>query len=99
MIDAEGGANPGQRDAVAVAEPQLAADRLEVLQRRVQDLLHDGREPVNFVDEQNVVRLQVGQQRRQFCIPFRRPSLRMAKRGSRRNSHERLPGHPSVLLQ
>ena len=35
---------------------------LEVLHRRIQDLLDHGRQAVNLVDEQYVARLQVGQQ-------------------------------------
>ena len=40
---------------------------LEVLERRIEDLLDDRREPVDLVDEQHVVRLEVGEQRREIA--------------------------------
>jgi hypothetical protein len=43
---------------------------LVVLQRRVEDFLHDRRQAVDLVDEQDVVLFQVGQQRRQVLGLF-----------------------------
>ncbi|MNV35862.1 hypothetical protein D3C71_1273230 [compost metagenome] len=43
---------------------------LEVFHRRIQHFLDHGREAMDFVDEQHVVRLQVGQQRRQITGLF-----------------------------
>ena len=40
---------------------------LEILHRRVKDFLNRRSQPVNLVDEQNVMWLQVGQQRRQIA--------------------------------
>jgi hypothetical protein len=40
---------------------------LVILQRRVEDFLDHRREAVDFVDEQHIVRFQIGQQRRQIA--------------------------------
>ncbi|MNF70660.1 hypothetical protein D3C84_525760 [compost metagenome] len=43
---------------------------LEVLHGRVQHFLDNGRQAMDFIDEQHIVRFQVGQQRRQIARPF-----------------------------
>ncbi|CAM2144510.1 hypothetical protein PT2222_160067 [Paraburkholderia tropica] len=43
---------------------------LIVLERRIQDFLDDRREPVNFVDEQHVVRFEIGEQRGEVARAF-----------------------------
>ena len=65
---AGGRADQGERRQV---DPHRARRRpladhqveLELLQRRIEDLLDRGRQAVDLVDEQDVARLQVGQQR------------------------------------
>ena len=65
---ARGGADQRERRQVELdrARRRPLADHdvdLEVLERRVQDLLDHRREAVDLVDEQHVLRLEVGQQR------------------------------------
>jgi hypothetical protein len=43
---------------------------LEVFQRRIEDLLDDRRQAVDLVDEQHVVRFEVGQDGRQVAGAF-----------------------------
>ena len=65
---ARGGAGERERRQVELdrARRRPLADHdveLEVFQRRVKDLLDDRREAVDLVDEQHVLRLEVGEQR------------------------------------
>ena len=65
---ARGGADQRERRQVELdrARRRALADHdvdLEVLERRVEDLLDHRREAVDLVDEQHVARLEVGQQR------------------------------------
>ncbi len=57
--------NGGQVDAHRTRTRPLADDQVElkILHRRVEDFLDRGHQPVDLVDEQDVVRLQIGQQR------------------------------------
>ena len=52
---------------------------LEILERRIQDLLDDRRQPVDLVDEQHVVRLEVGQQRREVAGALEHRPRRLAQ--------------------
>nr|GEU28642.1 hypothetical protein [Tanacetum cinerariifolium] len=52
---------------------------LVVLERRVQDFLDHGRQPVDLVDEQHIVRFQVGQNRRQVAGAFQHRARRLAQ--------------------
>ena len=54
-----------QIDADRARAGPLADDQIElkILHRRVEDLLDRGSQAVDFVDEQDVVRLQIGQKR------------------------------------
>ena len=63
----------GGRSSLIDARRRALADHdvdLEVLERRIQDLLDDRRQPVDLVDEQHVARLEVGQQRREVARPL-----------------------------
>src|SRR5262249_38503441 len=40
---------------------------LEILHRRIKDFLDRGTEPVNLIDEENVARLEIGEQRRKIA--------------------------------
>ena len=51
---------------------------LEVLHRRVQDLLDDRRQAVDLVDEQHVARLQVGEDRGEVTRPLEHRARRSA---------------------
>jgi hypothetical protein len=69
---ARGGADQGERLQVELhgTRGRAFADHdvdLVVLQRRIQDLLDHRRQAVDLVDEQDVVRFEVGQQRRQVA--------------------------------
>jgi hypothetical protein len=69
---AGGGADQRERRQVELdrARRRALADHdvdLEIFHRRVQHFLDDRRQPVDLVDEQHVVRLQVGQQRGQVA--------------------------------
>lgn len=69
---AGGGADQGERRQVEFDRPgcRALADHdvdLEILHRRIQHFLDHGREAMDLVDEQHIVRLQVGQQRRQVA--------------------------------
>jgi hypothetical protein len=69
---ARGGAGERERRQVELdrARRRALADHdveLEVLQRRIQDLLDHRREAVDLVDEQHVLRLEVGEQRREVA--------------------------------
>ena len=67
-----------QRQADARCRRALADDdvELEVLHRRVQDLLDRPRQAVDLVDEQDVALLQLGEDRRQVAGPFQRRARR-----------------------
>ena len=52
---------------------------LEVLERRIQDLLDDRRQPVNLVDEEHVVAIEVGQDRGQVARPLENRSRGLAQ--------------------
>src|SRR5262245_24528007 len=65
---ARGGADQGERRQVELdrARARALADHdvdLEVLERRIKDLLDHRREAMNLVDEEHVPRFQIGQQR------------------------------------
>ena len=51
---------------------------LEVLERRIEDLLDDRRQPVDLVDEQHVARLEVGEDRGEVARRARAPGPRSA---------------------
>ena len=73
----------------------------EVLQRRVEHLFDGAREPVDLVDEQDVARLERGQDRGHVALPLqRRPrTQRMPTPSSSRTMYARLvlpsPGGPT----
>ena len=52
---------------------------LEVLERRIEDLLDDRRQPVDLVDEQHVARLEVREQRREVARTLEHRSRRLAQ--------------------
>ena len=69
---ARGGAHQCERLQIELdrARRRALADHdvdLVVLQRRIQDFLHHGREPVDLVDEEDVVGFEVGEQRGQVA--------------------------------
>ena len=78
-----------QVDAHRARRRPLADDEveLEVLHRRIEDLLDRRIEAVDLVDEQHVVRLQVGEQRGEVAGARDRPGRRW--RGSRRRARAR----------
>ena len=61
--------NGGRSSLIERARRPLADHdvELEVLHRRIEDLLDDRAQAMDLVDEQHVVRLQVGQQRREVA--------------------------------
>ena len=63
----------GRSMRIERARRPLADDQveLEILHRRIEDLLDRRREPVDLVDEQHVARLQVGQQRGEIAGALR----------------------------
>jgi DNA polymerase III delta prime subunit len=81
---ARGGAHQGEGLQIQLdaARRRAFADHdvdLVVLQRRVEDFLDDGREPVDLVDEQHIVRFEVGQQRRQVLGFFQHRTAGLAQ--------------------
>ena len=52
---------------------------LEVLERRIEDLLDDRRQPMDLVDEQHVARLEVGEQRREVAGALEHRARRLAQ--------------------
>ena len=71
----------GGRSILIERAPGPLADHdveLEVLHRRVEDFLDDRAQAVDLVDEQHVVRLQVGEQRREVARAVRAPGPRSA---------------------
>ncbi|MNT08824.1 hypothetical protein D3C72_1435780 [compost metagenome] len=72
---AGGGADQGERRQIDLdrARRRALADHdvdLEIFHRRVQHFLHHRRQAMDLVDEQHIVRLQVGQQRGQVAGLF-----------------------------
>src|SRR5262249_20650053 len=68
---AGGGADQRERGQVNLHRTRrgtLADDQveLEILHRRIEDLLYGRIEPVDLVDEQNIARLEIGEQRREI---------------------------------
>ena len=61
--------NGGRSMRIERAAGPLADDQVElkILHRRVEDFLDRRRQAVDLVDEQDVVRLQIGQQRREIA--------------------------------
>ncbi len=69
------GADQGEGRQIQLDRPRAGtfADHdveLKVLHRRIQNLLHDRAQPMNLVDEQHIVRLQIRQQRRKIACAF-----------------------------
>ena len=52
---------------------------LEILERRIEDFLDDRRQAVDLVDEQHVVRLEVGEQRREVAGALEHRARRLAQ--------------------
>ena len=52
---------------------------LEILERRIQDLLDDRRQPMDLVDEQHVARLEVGQERGEVAGALEHGTRRLAQ--------------------
>ncbi len=52
---------------------------LEVLERRIEDLLDDRRQPMDLVDEQHVARLEVGEQRGEIARALEHRARRLAQ--------------------
>ena len=52
---------------------------LEILERRIEDLLDHRRQPMDLVDEQHVVRLEVGEQRREIAGALEHRARRLAQ--------------------
>ena len=52
---------------------------LVVLEGRIQDLLHHRRQPMDFVNEQDVISFQIGQERRQIAGTLEHRTRRLAQ--------------------
>ena len=87
---------PGQVEPDRARRRTLADDdvELEVLHRRVQDLLDLTREPVDLVDEQHVAVVEVGEDRRQVAGALERRSAGDPEAHVELGGHD--PGHAGL---